>query len=274
MTHIIVQDNLQKEGVPVSGKDKKTYEIGEQFQHETKYTPETLNGYMLDWKAIPEPFKEYQNPISRISLPEPKTPNGGNLWKLLLKRRTRREYSVQHTLKLNDLAALLWATQGLTAQLGDTFFRTAPSAGGLYPIETYLSIRAVDDLEQGLYHFRPGDFDLEFLKNGDFSEKLMAASLQQTVILNAQVTFIWSGLIARGKWKYRQRCYRYIYLDAGHIGQNLYLAGEALGLSVCAVGAFYDDDVNHIVGLDGIKETVIYMAAVGLRKKEKENNHV
>lgn len=247
-------------------KGKKTYEIGERFQDETKYTPEILNSYTLDWKSIPEPFKEYKNPISRISLPEPKTSSSdANLWKLLLKRRTRRDYIAHKTLKLNDLAALLWAIQGLTAQFDDTFFRTAPSAGGLYPIETYLSVRAVDGLEQGIYHFRPGDFDLEFLKKGDFSKALTEASLQQTVILGAQATLLWSGLIARGRWKYRQRSYRYIYLDAGHIAQNLYLAGEALGLGICALGAFYDDDVNKIVDLDGAKETVIYMATVGIK---------
>ena len=76
---------------------------------------------------------------------------------------------------------------------------------------------------------------------------------------------IWSGLIARGRWKYRQRAYRYIYLDAGHVAQNLYLAGEALGLGICAVGAFYDDDVNRIVNLDGTEETVIYMATIGIK---------
>ena len=149
----------------LSEKDQntKTSEIGERFQDETKYTPEILNGYMLDWKSIPEPFKEYKNSIAKISLPEPKTGNA-NLWKILLKRRTCRDYNTQKSLKLNDLTALLWATQGLTAQFGDTFFRTAPSAGGLYPVETYLSVRAVEGLEQGIYHFRPGDFDLEFLK--------------------------------------------------------------------------------------------------------------
>ena len=258
----------------MSEKEKTTYEIGERFQDETKYTPEILNGYMLDWKAIPEPFKEYKNSIARISLPEPKTPNEANLWKLLLKRRTRREYAANQALKLNDLAALLWAAQGLTAQFGDTFFRTAPSAGGLYPIETYVSVRVVDGLEPGIYHFRPGDFDLEYLKKGDFSEKLTEAALQQTVIQSAQATVIWSSLIARGRWKYRQRSYRYVYLDAGHIGQNIYLAGEALGLGVCAVGAFYDDDVNRILDLDGVEETVIYMAAVGIRDREKEGGNV
>jgi SagB-type dehydrogenase family enzyme len=247
-------------------KDIKAYEIGERFQDETKYTPEILNGYMLDWKSIPEPFKEYKNSIARVPLPEPKTSaTKANLWKLLLNRRTCREYNAEASLKLNDLAALLWATQGLTAQFGDTFFRTAPSAGGLYPVETYLSVRAVDSLEQGIYHFRPGDFDLEFIKKGDFSHALSEASLQQTVVLGAQATLIWSGLIARGRWKYRQRAYRYVYIDAGHVAQNLYLAGEALGLGICAIGAFYDDDVNGIINLDGTEETVIYMATIGVK---------
>ena len=248
---------------------KKMYQIGEQFQEETKYTPETLGSYVLDWQSMPAPFKEYKDPVSVVGLPQPKTPSDANLWKLLLKRRTRRDYVAQKTLKLNDLAALLWATQGLTAELGDTFFRTAPSAGGLYPIETYLSVRAVDGLEQGIYHFRPGDFDLELLKEGDFSQALMEACLQQTVILGAQATFVWSGIIARGRWKYRQRSYRYVYLDAGHIAQNLYLAAEAFGYGVCAVGAFYDDAVNRIFDLDGLEETVIYMATVGVKAQEE-----
>jgi SagB-type dehydrogenase family enzyme len=249
----------------VKDKEKKQGGIGQKFQSETSYSPASLSGHMLNLGNIPDTFKEYSNPIARISLPEPKPGGESNLWKLLLKRRSRREYASDRSLKLNDLSALLWATQGLTAQFGDTFFRTAPSAGGLYPVETYLCVRAVDGLEEGIYHFRPGDYDLEFLKRGNFSTALTGAALQQTLFLAAQVAFIWSAVIARGSWKYDQRAYRYIYLDAGHIAENLYLAGEALGLGVCAVGAFYDDDVNRIMDLDGEKETVIYMAAVGFR---------
>jgi SagB-type dehydrogenase family enzyme len=252
----------------VKDKEKEKAGIGIRFQNETKYTPASLSGHMFNLGAIPDTFKEYPNPIARVSLPEPKAGGESALWKLLLKRRSRREYAAGKALKLNDLSALLWATQGLTAQFGDTFFRTAPSAGGLYPVETYLCIRAVDGLEEGIYHFRPGDYDLEFLKKGDFSKVLTEAALQQTLILTAQATFIWSALIARGSWKYGQRVYRYIYLDAGHIAQNLYLAGEALGLGVCAVGAFYDDDVNRIIDLDGEEETVIYMATVGFRSPQ------
>jgi SagB-type dehydrogenase family enzyme len=69
--------------------------------------------------------------------------------------------------------------------------------------------------------------------------------------------------VERSRWKYRQRAYRYIYLDAGHMAQNLYLVAEAIGLGVCAIGAFFDDKVNSIIGVDGLEETAIYLATVG-----------
>jgi SagB-type dehydrogenase family enzyme len=83
------------------------------------------------------------------------------------------------------------------------------------------------------------------------------------MVADAQVVFLWTAVVARSEWKYRQRAYRYIYLDAGHIAQNLYLAGAAAGLGVCGVGAFFDDSVNALIGLDGAKETVLYLASVG-----------
>jgi SagB-type dehydrogenase family enzyme len=254
--------------VRVGDKGKRGSDIGRRFQDETKYSPDSLSGYTLNYGSIPATFKEYSNPVARIGLPEPKAGGETNIWKLLLRRRSRREYAVNKSLKINDLSALLWATQGLTAQFGDTFFRTAPSAGGLYPVETYLYVRSVEGLEEGIYHFRPGDFDLEFIMKGGYARQLTEAALQQDIIMGAQATFIWSAVIARGQWKYKQRAYRYIYLDAGHIAQNLYLAAEGMGFGVCAVGAFYDDDINRIMGFDGQEETVIYMATVGFKSPD------
>ena len=150
------------------------------------------------------------------------------------------------------------------------YFRTAPSAGGLYPVETYLLVRAIDGLEPGIYHFRPLTADLELLKRGDYAEVLTSAALGQEMVVDAQVTFIWSAVLERGKWKYRERAYRYIYIDAGHIGQNLYLAAEGLGLGVCTIGAFFDDDVNRLIGVDGTDETVIYMGCVGWSARESD----
>jgi SagB-type dehydrogenase family enzyme len=157
----------------------------------------------------------------------------------------------------------------VTGRHGNTLFRAAPSAGGLYPVETYLFLRAVEGYEPGIYHFRPHVFDLELLKKGDYSMELAQAALGQMMMVRSQVVFIWSAVVERSKWKYGQRAYRYIYLDAGHIGQNLYLAAEALGLGACTIGAIFDDQVNNIIGVDGLEETAVYMATVGWPKKRR-----
>ena len=248
---------------PKRSKTKEQSGIGSRFQQETKYNPDAMEGHTLDWNRQPEPFKNYESPLATIPLPEPDLTGDHNLWRLLSSRRSIREYDAGRPLTPERLSALLWATQGITARYGEVLFRTAPSAGGLYPVETYLFVRAVEGFEPGIYHFRPNIFDLEFLKKGDHARELAAAALGQTLVMAASVTFIWTALVERSKWKYRQRAYRYIYLDAGHIGENLYLAGGALGLGVCAIGAFYDDKANSIIGVDGIAETVIYMATVG-----------
>ena len=241
--------------------------IGALFQDETKYTPERLRGHWLDWDKLPATYKDYETKLATIALPEPDTGEGGSVWQLLRRRRSRRVYETGRQLPLGLLSALLWASQGLTARYGDVYFRTAPSAGGLYPVETYLSVRAVDGLEPGIYHFRPHRFDLEYLKRGNFARPLAQAALGQEIAADAQVTFVWSAVLERGKWKYRERAYRYIYIDAGHIAQNLYLAAEGLGLGVCTIGAFFDDDANRIVDLDGTGETIIYMGCVGWPRK-------
>jgi len=142
-------------------------------------------------------------------------------------------------------------------------FRNAPSAGALYPIETYSFAKNVDGLERGLYHYNVKSHLLEKLDAGDFSFSLAKACLGQEMLLSAAAIFVWSGIFFRSKWKYKQRAYRYVYLDCGHIAQNLALCASALGLGSCQVGAFYDDELNDILGLDGEQESAIYLSVVG-----------
>ena len=246
------------------GRDKSSEQpIGEKFQQVTKYTPNNLGGHHLDWERMPERYKSYPNPIRRLELPEPHFDEGAGLWDAMRRRRSERSYYAALNLPLHVLSALLWATQGITAGASSYQLRTAPSAGGLYPIETYLLVRAVEGLEPGFYHFRPHIFDLEFIRAGDFGDALAEAALRQEMVADAQAVFIWTAVIERSRWKYRQRAYRYIYLDAGHIAQNLYLAGTALDVGVCGIGAFFDDQVNKLIGVDGTEETILYMASVG-----------
>jgi len=251
--------------------ENSSRDIGDRFQLETKYYAGKLPRHFMDWNNKPELYKSYENPIDVISLPEPDFKNEAKLIEVLGRRRSRRNYDVQKPLDLKVLSTLLWATQGVTEKLdtafGPLFLRTAPSAGALYPIETYLNIRLVDGLEPGIYHFRPHYFDLELLKNGDYSEEFSKAALNQKMVQSGQVTFVWTAVVERSKWKYLQRAYRYIYLDAGHIGQNLYLAAEALQLGCCTIGAIFDEEANKLIDdVDGFNETVVYMATVGILK--------
>ena len=249
-----------------SGEEgQKGLGIGERFHEETKYAAGRM-GYALDWQNMPEPHKNYASPIATIALPEPLIGRPANVWEVFGRRRSTRVFSPAQSLPLDSLSSLLWSTQGITAIEGEWYFRAAPSAGALYPIETYILARAVEGLEQGIYHFRPHMFDLEFIKQGDFATLLADAALGQDMIREAQATFIWTAIVARSTWKYRQRAYRYIYMDAGHIAQNLYLAGTAAGLGVCAVGAFFDDQVNDLIAIDGVEETTVYLASVGRPK--------
>ena len=234
---------------------------GTRFQRLTEYTQENVGGRMLDWEKKPPTFKRYES-VQRIQLSNPELVGGMALWEVLRRRRSRREFS-ESSLTMEILSQLLWATQGVTGVGGGILFRTTPSAGGLFPIETYIVLNKVEGLDPGLYHLFLPEWELEFLSAGDLGGVLARAALGQEMLARAAVDFVWTAVVPRSAWKYEQRAYRYIYLDAGHVCQNLYLACESLSLGCCAVGAFFDEEVNKILGVDGENETAVYLAAVG-----------
>ncbi|NOX20595.1 MAG: SagB/ThcOx family dehydrogenase [Nitrospirae bacterium] len=242
-------------------------DIGDRFQEETKYDPHDMGGHVPDWIKRPEPFKEYPDSVRSVQLPEIDLSRYNlSLAEALLKRRSRRAYRADRRLKLDDLSFLIWATQGVTARYGNTLFRTAPSAGALYPVETYIFVRAVESLKKGLWHYNVRRFELELVRDDISEDELAQAALMQSMVQKAQVVFLWTAVVNRSKWKYLERAYRYIYLDAGHICQNLYLAAEVCGLGCCGIGAFFDDWLNRLLGVDGTDETIIYMATIGVPK--------
>jgi SagB-type dehydrogenase family enzyme len=161
------------------------------------------------------------------------------------------------------LSQLLWAAQGITRADQGFRFRTAPSAGALYPVETYLVVHAVEGIDPGVYHYAVGSHELEQLRAGDFRAEVAQAALDQDIAYWASVVFIWTAVFGRSKWKYGQRAYRYVYLDAGHVAQNLALGAVALGLGSCQIAALYDEEVNALVNVDGAEESAVYMTAVG-----------
>lgn len=237
-----------------------TEDIGDRYQQETKYTPESLGGGRQDWSARPEAYKQYpEAPV--VELAPPVAPVA--LFDEVLRRRTSVRDYADKPITLDQLSYLLWASDGIDRRERGYEFRTAPSAGALYPVETYVIVNDVDGLACGLYHYCARRHALEELKRGDLSKRIARAALGQEQCAVCAVVFVWTAVFARSKWKYRERAYRYIYLDAGHIAQNLALASVALGLGTCQIGALFDDEVNEILGVDGINESVVYMSTVG-----------
>ena len=235
--------------------------IGRRYLAETRYAREGLGEPGLSYPRAPL-YKEYAEAQRRVQLDHEAGRRPADLWQCLKERRSRRRYR-ERALTRDELAALLWATQGVTRVSGNFLFRAAPSAGALYPVETYLSVHRVADLEPGIWHLEIPEFSLTLLKEGDFRGELTAAGLSQGFLGQAAAVFIWTGVLNRSRWKYRERAIRYIFLDAGHLCQNLMLAATALGLGVCPVGAFFDGEVEAVVGADGVEEVALYLAAVG-----------
>jgi SagB-type dehydrogenase family enzyme len=236
--------------------------IGDRFQQETKYHRQKMSGGVLDWLNKPEEFKEYTGDIRRFPLRNGKGEGGSPLWETMTRRRSMRDF-LPEDISFEELSQLIWSIQGITRTAYGFRFRIAPSAGALYPIETYVVVNRVAGLRPGMYHFNGRRNELEQLAEGNFGPDIAASALDQSMAKAAAGVFIWTAVVQRTKWKYRERGYRYLYLDAGHIGQNLYLAATALGLGCCTIGAFYDNEVNGLIGVDGKRETAVYLGAVG-----------
>ena len=235
--------------------------IGDRFQKVTKYSRTSLFGEGLDWVKKPDLYKTYSR-AKKIKLKSPKNLSKSTFFEILENRKSIRNFS-KKPIGSDQLSYLLWATTGINRQEFDFEFRTAPSAGALYPIETYLVVNSVKDIPKGIYHYLIKDHALEELKLGDFGIDTANAALDQNMCADAAVVFIWTAIFERSNWKYGQRGYRYIYLDAGHIGHNLALAATALNLGSCQIAALFDDEVNKLIDVDGKEESTIYMSIVG-----------
>jgi len=242
------------------GHPREDEGAGERFFRETRHARGRLGGGWLDWENQPPPFKTYPG-AEQVALPEP-APAKADLWEALARRRSVRSFS-SGPISLSDLATLLWAGAGVSTVQAGYALRTAPSAGALYPVETYVVAHRVQGLDAGAYHYAVLERSLERIVAGDLSVPVARAALDQGMARDAAAVFVWSAIWRRSIWKYGQRAFRYVPLDAGHIAENVALATAALGLGCCQIAAFYDDEADALIQVDGREESVVYMAVVG-----------
>jgi SagB-type dehydrogenase family enzyme len=238
--------------------------IGKDFMEGTKYHNMGKSGHRL---GMPQPpvETEWDRTTMPIPLPPPTSLRLGDfsLRQAIEQRRSLREYSGQ-PLSLEELSYLLWCTQGVQDAAGRCTLRTVPSAGARHAFETLLLVNKVTGLSPGLYRFLALDHALRGENlDPDVADRLVEACLGQKFVKHCAVTFVWVAEVHRMTYRYGERGYRYLHLDAGHVCQNLYLAAEAIECGACAIAAFEDDEVNRVLGLDGESRFAIYLGTVG-----------
>ena len=241
---------------PTSEED--TTDLGSLY-HQWSTPNNAWNFADIHWGGQPERYKTYPQ-VKRVPLPAPPSDRGLTVEEAIGKRRSVRNYSNQ-TLSLNAFSQLLHSAQGITEP--QRSLRAAPSAGALYPIEVYSVVHNVGGLDPGIYHYAVQEHELEVLSIGDQRAQILQAGIWQEFLGEANVCFILTAIFQRTRWKYQQRAYRYVLLEAGHIAQNLYLSATSMNLGACAVGAFLDRDLNSLLGIDDEEEEALYIISVG-----------
>lgn len=246
--------------------NKKT--ISQKFHNQTKVrkSPKAT----LDPKDWPAEWKKIYNKtyprLQSTNLPTKTKLLMQPLSQVLMNRKSRRQFS-RKALPLETLSSLLFYSLGVipgSSQSWNETRRFYPSAGARYPLEIYFTSHNIEKLENGLYHYNVPVHKLERLMLDEKINKRIAKLCFQDWIEQAQMVMVITAVFSRTQNKYGERGYRHILLEAGHVGQNIYLIAEALELKVCAIGGFLDDEINKLLDIDCENESAIYLLAVGL----------
>jgi SagB-type dehydrogenase family enzyme len=192
-----------------------------------------------------------------IKLPAPRSKGNVSLEETILRRRAVRRYRRQ-PLALSQLSQILWSAQGITGTRG---FRAAPSAGATYPLEIFVVVgkqgviasgakQAPEELQAGIYHYEPNSHSWSLHTSGDLRADLARAALDEEFIVKAPVDIVICASYHRTSYRYGRRGERYVHIEVGHVGENIHLQAVALGLATVEVGAFHDEEVSKVLGVD------------------------
>ena len=199
----------------------------------------------------------------KTSLP-PLSHLGEPISDVLGRRRSIRSYEPD-SVTLWQVSQLFGWSYGIIPRPGEGSGsgRSAPSGGGLYPIELYVAAQRVAGLRPAVYHYSPAAHCLETVATDGAIEAVRRASLYPEIVGEANLYLIMVAVFARTCAKYGERGYRFVLLDCGHVAQNLHLVGTAIGLGSVGIGGFLDDRLNDVLELDGVNEAVVHTIALG-----------
>jgi len=212
-----------------------------------------------------------------ILLPSPRHDSTMSVEKALSERRSLRQYS-NEALTVPEISQLLWAAQGITNERDAPSrwnqdyewqggYRTAPSAGALFPLELYLIAANVDGMPQGVYKYAPKDHSITRVADGDKRGDIFEVGLKQLSIKYAPAQIIIAAVYERTSVKYGDRSKRYIFIETGHVGQNIYLQSAALGIGAVMIGAFSDEGLRGVLRMPDDEEP---MAIIPIGRARKQ----
>jgi SagB-type dehydrogenase family enzyme len=209
-----------------------------------------------------KPFTDFP----KLALPQQLPASTKSLDEVMFHRRTARAFAPE-PLKLDQLAKVLIMSYGVNrSNEGTNFprpFRVIPSGGALYPLEIFLHAHKVDGLAPGLYHYDPEEHNLDILRQSDESESIMPHLVQPELARNASVVIFITAVFGRTTFKYGDRGYRFVLLEAGHLAQNANLTASEMGLITANIGGYADRGVDRYLGLDGLNDSTIYLLLLG-----------
>ncbi len=220
--------------------------------------PKDSTDWPAEWKTVF--YKTYPR-FEKIVLPE--TKHSADFYDLLRKRRSQRDF-IRTAIDIEAISTILKNSCGVINTGKEGHSRAQASGGARFPIEVYpIVLRGTEKLPSGLYHYGVRDHVLDTLWRRTFTDEDIAQLFTYEWVQNASVVFVMTAVFSRNQMKYGERGYRYVLLEAGHIGQNMYLNAAALSLKCCALGGTIDSKLEKFLDIDGITESVVYAVAFG-----------
>lgn len=235
-------------------------------RHQQSLTDEAIRRRM---KELHEslPYEGY--PI--ISLPSTLCTTTNPVEFCISKRTSCRTFSPV-SLSLEKLHTILHYSYGVNRPNTDNSeprpFRMVPSGGALYPLEILFFASKIDGLDPGLYHYNPTEQHLRYLRKGNDLTQLLTCMIYPDFMKDASAIIFLTALFERSTFKYDERGYRFVLLEAGHVAQNINLMSTGLGVGCLNIGGFYDREVDSYLGLDGIDHSTLYIQAIGHKSEE------
>jgi SagB-type dehydrogenase family enzyme len=221
----------------------------------------------VDLDCRPQRFRTYPG-SERVALPPAGDLSRLSLGQAIAARTSVRDFSVS-SIPLSHLATILYGAYGVrgykTVDGEHTLDRQVPSGGGLYPLELYVATQYVERLPDGIYHYDASAHQLERRAVGMHLHTIADMTIGQEMIRNCHFVVLLAANFARTMWKYGQRGYRYVWIEAGHAGQNIYLAAPALGLGAVSIGGFFDSEIHGLFQLPK-EESAVYLLCVGIAR--------